>query len=852
MSLSNLTDSQLEAAIAAKQGKSSLVPTVLRLESGNRDFNAQGGVLTSPTGAKGRMQVLDSTNRDPGFGVRPAQDDGLEERARVGRDYIAAMQSRYGNDERALAAYNAGPGTVDGALKAGGDNYLTLLPQEAQNYVKNSTVTKIVPTANKSFAPAVSALTDDDLDAQIAALQNSQGSTEIPQERSAKINAEAPMSPAAARFQGFNQLVPNGERLTAGAASLALAPFTDRTVSELYETARAKQTATSEAHPDHILTGNLVGAAVTLPIGFSKAIATTPGLGNAANALRNTAAASTNFIGRGSNLAARAVRSSAVAAPVGAAYGYGAGDEGSRFEAALTGAGVSGAIAGAVPLLGFGIGGALGYGVDKIARWAATKSGEIAGDVKSPEAIRKIYKRIAADYGPEEAQRVINSYSSKQGQSLVEAGGNRTASLAEGAAQYPSGGAIADEFFDEATGMAPEKLKSSITKNVSPSVNYYDTADKIYADGRKLADPLYKEAFAANQKVETPMINRILRTPEGRSALKESVANMQNEMALASTPDAELTMLAREAGMLATGKGVGKGLKLRTLDYVSEAMGTSISAAKQAGNRGEVRRLTKLKKGLLSEIDALDTTGLYAKARKASGDYLSAEEALEDGARFLGEDSQLIKRNYDAMGATAKKAYKAGALKAMRLKIDNPTDGTNIAQMFKRSATRQKLEAILSPTEYTKLMNDALATDKIYTLRNRIAGNSRTAQRQIAAKEFEKNGVGMVADMATGTPLRTGFNLIKGVAKKAVSGISDESAAEVSRILYATDPQEKYKIVKELSNMAKIKNPRGTEAGKKLEAFYALSDALKMSKNGAKLTKQDLQKAFEAKKGKTP
>lgn len=110
------------------------------MESGGRDFDASGAVLTSGKGAKGRMQVLDSTNKDPGYGVRPAADDSLKERARVGGDYLDAMHKLYGSEDKALAAYNAGPGALDAALakavKDGGD-WLKNLPTETQKYVAN-------------------------------------------------------------------------------------------------------------------------------------------------------------------------------------------------------------------------------------------------------------------------------------------------------------------------------------------------------------------------------------------------------------------------------------------------------------------------------------------------------------------------------------------------------------------------------------------------------------------------------------------------------------------------------------------------------------------------------------------
>lgn len=106
-------------------------------ESGNRDLNADGSVVTSTTGAKGRMQVLDSTSRDPGFGVRPAKDNSLEERARVGRDYYDAMLKRYNGDaEKAMAAYTDGAGTVDDAINKHGTDWLNAVPLQAQNRVK--------------------------------------------------------------------------------------------------------------------------------------------------------------------------------------------------------------------------------------------------------------------------------------------------------------------------------------------------------------------------------------------------------------------------------------------------------------------------------------------------------------------------------------------------------------------------------------------------------------------------------------------------------------------------------------------------------------------------------------------
>jgi soluble lytic murein transglycosylase len=92
----------------------------------------------SPKGARGLMQVMPGTARDPGFGIRPSAGNPQDD-VRVGREYLAKMQQRYGNDPAKMwAAYNAGPGRLDDALKRGGTNWLSLMPAETQNYVRKN------------------------------------------------------------------------------------------------------------------------------------------------------------------------------------------------------------------------------------------------------------------------------------------------------------------------------------------------------------------------------------------------------------------------------------------------------------------------------------------------------------------------------------------------------------------------------------------------------------------------------------------------------------------------------------------------------------------------------------------
>lgn len=118
-----------------------MVAITLGSESGNRERDAAGNLITSSKGAQGSMQVMPTTNIDPGFGVEPAKDGSDGERARVGRDYLQALVKHYAGDPaKAWAAYNWGPGHLDAAIKEHGAGWLEHAPQETRDYVtKNLT-----------------------------------------------------------------------------------------------------------------------------------------------------------------------------------------------------------------------------------------------------------------------------------------------------------------------------------------------------------------------------------------------------------------------------------------------------------------------------------------------------------------------------------------------------------------------------------------------------------------------------------------------------------------------------------------------------------------------------------------
>ena len=110
----------------------------------------QGAV--SPKGARGVMQLMPGTARDPGYGITPAADDSEAENRRVGQQYLDAMFRKYGDKKTALMAYNWGPGNVDKWIKAG--KPADRVPAETRNYVAKVLGGKDAPLPERNMQTA--------------------------------------------------------------------------------------------------------------------------------------------------------------------------------------------------------------------------------------------------------------------------------------------------------------------------------------------------------------------------------------------------------------------------------------------------------------------------------------------------------------------------------------------------------------------------------------------------------------------------------------------------------------------------------------------------------------------------
>jgi len=424
-----------------------------------------------------------------------------------------------------------------------------------------------------------------------------------------------------------------------------------------------------------------------------------------------------------------------------------------------------------------------------------------------PSAFSKVEKALKKDWG-DKYDDLLNAY--KQGDiSLSELAKKKTESLAESAALFPTGREISEYSLNKMKSGAYDRVMDSVRKNISGIENYYTTVDDLYSAGQQRAKPIYKEAFDKNKVMRSNRLDNILATPDGTAALKTVSRYFQDQLKMMAKPDPELTSLVKDLvsaeKMVEQKGGVAAGLKLQTLDAIKKEIDGKVRAFKKAALVGggdaeqKYRALETLRSNLVDEIDTLDNTGLYKKARETAGDYIKIDNAIENGKKFLNVDAEKTALEFSALTQAEKNAYKIGVGKSIRDTLNKAKEGTNPYNLIIGSPEKQnRLKSVLSPIEYKNLENDLLAEKKLFDFSNKVLSGSPTARREELKSLIQDGAINTIANVKMST--------FQTALKTATNWMSDKTAAKVSEILYETDPKKKLLILENLSGAKNFTN----------------------------------------------
>lgn len=318
------------------------------------------------------------------------------------------------------------------------------------------------------------------------------------------------------------------------------------------------------------------------------------------------------------------------------------------------------------------------------------------------------------------------------------------------------------------------------------------------------ASELYKGAYAGNQVIDHPVINRILNTPDGRKAMQQARRSMNNEGKNLSMVDKELTAQAREGGVV-TGKGVGDGLKLEYLDKVKKALYDLAEKERDSitGRMTDVgRSITEMRKQLTSALDEADSTGLYSQARKVSGGKLAAESAKRKGNNFISKsefaDEQTMADEIADMSAHELQNFRIGVANALKSRVGAKKFGGNATGAVKgNNALERKISVAFGDNAtFLKFKNQLLAEDQLFKTYSKLTG-SQTA-KNLTSIDASNTDPGLIVQGLT----TAGKGNLGGGVAQVTMGIKDklllpqDISNELAKILTGrnlTPIQQQYK-----------------------------------------------------------
>lgn len=422
--------------------------------------------------------------------------------------------------------------------------------------------------------------------------------------------------------------------------------------------------------------------------------------------------------------------------------------------------------------------------VNSLSEAAEQSSALVTRDLPQAEgrALSKIKNAIRQDF-PENSEEVFQAWLNGD-EALIQSYGSRVRTLGQGAAQFKSGKAVAQDYFEDVIPEAPEKMKAAVAKNISGVENYYKTADDIYESGVAKASKYYDEAYK-----DSVQNTDIFNVPE----IKEAVAKAYKKYP-SKLKDAEPQ-------------------SIKVLDYAKRVLDDDISKAMRSGEKGFAKDRLEIKSMLVNTMD--EASPSYKMARAKAGDYLKVQNSMESGKGFMKVDPEIIEKAFKNSTEEEKIAFKIGVGKQLRDTINKRIDGSNpYNSIFGSKTQRERLQKILSPVEYSNLEKSLKAEKRLFDMRNEILGGSPTAGKQQAALEIASDGMDLTV---TGQLADWPKNKLVSYLKKKAMGLNDETAEEVSKILYETDPIKKIEYFTGLSKKVTKEQSR-----KAKEAYFAL------------------------------
>jgi hypothetical protein len=352
-----------------------------------------------------------------------------------------------------------------------------------------------------------------------------------------------------------------------------------------------------------------------------------------------------------------------------------------------------------------------------------------------------------------------------------------------------------------------ERVVGQARRGIGNKGDFYQQEQDMVQNLRANANDLYEDAYKFGT-VNDPTITRVLQNPRFKTFFDEAKKIADNERLAAELRGEDPSkyvlddiFIADELGNIA----LSKLPDVRTLDYIKRGMDAVVNKGyKGEGmSSAEANSLKGLKRAMVGALDKateVDGVSAYKVARQQYAGDAEVLDALRTGMDdFKKLDPEQIVSMMKGFSTAEKEAFKTGAVRSIYATVMDPSSNINAAQRLIGSPEMKDRLMPLFPSQAKfDLFKAALDREhQLFQQANRIMAGSPSARRLAGIEAFDAGESAInafVGNSITGTWANSLMNMAATATTK--SGISDDVAAKVAKLLSSSKPEEVAAAVK--------------------------------------------------------
>jgi hypothetical protein len=398
---------------------------------------------------------------------------------------------------------------------------------------------------------------------------------------------------------------------------------------------------------------------------------------------------------------------------------------------------VGGAVGGAIlgPLANYAV-----KGVDALKR----VSEEVGTTIrrKAIEMIGKAYKEDQELGYPsaEAALKAVTKARSKgipQFLSDVNISGPTAQQLSQGLALRPGGHTVAQGQLRMRDTFAPNRMVRVIREYLKEGANTYEAVAALQEARISVSRPLYEQA----EKIEniwSPELERILQKfPVVRQYFAKAIQS-EGMRSIGGQPMKYVRFTQSQNPAQDPEAFIIEPPNLRTLDLVKRGMDRYIRDMRRAGRLDDAADMNQLKDTFVAEVDRLDTSGVYKKARDAWAGHTAAENALHWGENiFKNGEPAKIAAEFNKMSASEKEFARLGVANTLRKGVFTTSEGADeTRKLLNNPWMEMQLRPVFGTSEKFRKFVDAVSGEhEMKVSMNKYLAGSPSVQRLVAIED---------------------------------------------------------------------------------------------------------------------